>query len=486
MKFVLTANEVREAERKAMGDGVTLSALKMRAALAVADELTPRASIEGAKTAVFCGGGNNGADGLLTAARLHSTGCAVEAYLVYPDANGIAEEVAAAKSIGVPVKKASEYRGDASIIVDAIFGFGLNRDIDGAAADIIGRLNVQDGAFKVAIDIPSGIDPDSGEVRGIAFKADATITFSCIKRGMLFGEGREYCGKIAVEDIGVKVGSTYRVYEDEDFKPVRRNKNAHKGTSGKIFIIGGCATMVGAPILAGAAAHAASLSGAGTTTVCVPAINRVALASRSVLSMMKFMPDTIDGFIKFDEKSLDEIISTADAIVIGMGMGEAPDLKKIIRYLCEHYDKTLVIDADGINAIKRDYEFLKTSKAKVVLTPHVGEFKRLTGEVATEENAKKLAKDLGVVVVLKSATTAVTDGKEVRLNIAGTPALAKGGSGDVLGGCIAALSRSFSPIDAASVACYRNGLGAERAVSSYAEMMLTPKEFLKFADYEEV
>ncbi|MDE7464056.1 MAG: NAD(P)H-hydrate dehydratase, partial [Clostridiales bacterium] len=486
MNYVLTAEDVRQAERRAMDGGATLSMLKMRAALAVADMIKDRASADGVTTAVFCGQGNNGADGLLVASRLHSLGCSVKVYLVYPEAKGISEELASAKAFGVSVMSASEYEYDADIIIDAIFGFGLNRAIEGEAADIINRLNKQGNALKGAGDIPSGLHPDTGEVLGTAFKADATVTFSCYKRGMLFGDGREYCGRIAVADIGVDVRSVCRVYEDTDFKAYKRKRNAHKGTNGRIFVIGGCATMVGAPVLAGAAAHAASLNGAGTTTVCVPAVNRVALASRSALSMMKFLPDTVDGFIRFDETALDEIIEKADAIDVGMGMGNAPDLKRIIEYLCANYDKTLVIDADGINAIKNDYGFLKDSRAKIILTPHVGEFKRLTGMEATEENARSLAKELGVIVVLKFDTTVIPDGNEVRMNLAGTPALAKGGSGDVLGGCIAALSRSFSPLDAATVACYRNGLGAERAVSSYAELMLTPKEFLKYADYEEI
>lgn len=486
MKYVFTAEQVREAERNAIDGGASLTLLKMRAALAVADVLTERASKSGVVTAVFCGGGNNGADGLLAAMRLQSIGCDVKVYLVGSDFAAISEELDAAKAFGLSVSQADEYAFDADIIADAIFGFGLNRDITGKTAELIQKLNAQNGALKVAVDLPSGLDPDCGKVRGVAFRADATVTFSCYKRGMLIGEGREYCGRITVEDIGVKVSSDWCVCEDVDFKRIRRPKNSHKGTNGRIFVIGGCATMVGAPVLAAAAAHAANLNGAGTATVCVPAINRVALTARSVLSMMKFMPDTADGFIGFDAQTLNEIIEKADAVDIGMGMGAAPDLKRIIEYLCSHYDKTLVIDADGLNALKGDYGFLRDAKAKVILTPHVGEFKRMTGMDATVQNAKELAATLGVIVVLKSSTTVITDGKEIRLNITGTPALAKGGSGDVLGGCIAALSCGFSPIDAATVACYRNGLGAERAVSSYAELMLTPKDFLKYADYEEI
>ncbi|MCX4314519.1 MAG: NAD(P)H-hydrate dehydratase, partial [Clostridia bacterium] len=182
------------------------------------------------------------------------------------------------------------------------------------------------------------------------------------------------------------------------------------GTAGRVFIIGGCGGMIGAPLMSGAAAHAAYLSGAGTVTVCLPSVHRAAASSRATMAMMKFLPDTRDGFIKFDKPSLDAIIFKAVAIDIGMGMGDDPELKSILEYLSKNFGGALVIDADALNAIKLDYAFLKDSKAKIILTPHVGEFERLTGKPATIENAAALAREIGGTVVLKSATTAVTDG----------------------------------------------------------------------------
>ncbi len=129
---------------------------------------------------------------------------------------------------------------------------------------------------------------------------------------------------------------------------------------------------------------------------------------------------------------------------------------------------------------------MRDAKCAIAVTPHVGEFERMTGYSATVENAVKLANEINGTVVLKSATTIITDGREVRLNISGTPAMAKGGMGDVLGGCITALSCAFDLFDAATIACYRNGVGAEKAVSSYAQMMLTPRDVLKYADYDEL
>ncbi len=485
MKNVLTAAQTLKAEERVMKNGVDVMFLRMNAALAVADCIYPRSSISGAKTAVFCGRGGNGYDGILAAMRLHRQGVDVSVYLACGDAGEIAPALSAAKAEGLPVFDAADYNGGADIIIDAIFGIGLKRPIDGDLKTLIEKLNGEN-AFKLAVDIPSGLNPDTGDVMGVAFRADVTVTFSCYKYGMLFGEGREMCGRIVVEDVGVQTESVSHVCEDGDFKPYKRKANAHKGDCGRVFVIGGCANMIGAPILAGAAAHAANLNGAGTVTVCVPELHRIAMSSRSTLSMMRFLRDTPDGFIKFDKSEFDEIISRANAIDIGMGMGKAPDLKRMISYLCQNFSGTLIIDADGLNALGGDCGCIAGSKCKVILTPHVGEFKRLTGKSATIENAVELSEKTGAIVVLKSATTIITDGKEVRLNVAGTPALAKGGSGDVLGGCIAALTCSFAPIDAATIACYRNGMGAERAVSSYAEMMLTPKEMLKLAGYDEL
>lgn len=486
MRYVLTAEQIRSAERKVISGGVDEMFLRFNAALAIADGIAERAGADGAKTAVFCGAGGNGCDGILAAARLKRQNCDVTVYTVGKCGETNRSALNYAESCGVAVRDAREYCGDATVVIDAVFGIGLNRPIEGETCELINSLNAQENAFRLAVDIPSGLNADTGEVMGTAFMAHITLSFSCYKLGMLFGAGRDTCGRILVSDVGIPVTSDIKVYEDGDFKPHKRKADAHKGDCGRAYIIGGCGNMVGAPVLAGAAAHAAYLNGAGTVTVCVPAVHRVSLASRVTMSMMKFLSDDKDGFIKFDRAELDEIMEKADAIDIGMGMGGAPELKRILAYINANFDGVLVIDADALNAIKGDHAFLKDGKAKRVLTPHVGEFKRLTGRAANVENAKALAKEVGGVVVLKSATTIITDGTEVRLNITGTPAMAKGGTGDVLGGCITALSCAYPPIDAATVACYRNGYGAERAVSSYAEMMLTPYDILHLANYPEV
>ena len=485
MKNVLSAAQTKAAEQNAMDGGVSETLLRMSASLAVADIVVEHIKNKSnKKIAVFCGNGGNGCDGLLVSCRLHSIGYDVTAYTVGDYQKVPADIKAFAQNAGLKIEPAVNYNGGAALIVDAIFGIGLNKPVSGEQSKIIEKLNA-DNAIKLALDVPSGLNPDTGEIMGACFKADETVTFSCYKPGMLFGKGRDMCGKIIVREIGIKTESNMHVYEDGDFPVYEREKSAHKGTAGKVYILGGCGSMVGAPIMAGAAAHTAYLNGAGTVTVCVPAVHRAAMAARATMAVLKFMPDSADGFIKFDKDILDEIISSASAICIGVGMGANPELNSIVKYVCANYEKAVVIDADAINAIKGDCGFIKSAKAKVILTPHVGEFKRLTGLDATVENAIAFAAEHNCVLVLKSATTIITDGKEVRLNIAGTPAMAKGGMGDMLSGCITALTCAYSTIDAATVACYRNGMGAERAVSSYAQMMLTASDVLKFSDYDE-
>lgn len=479
MKDVLGADRIRQAEREAISRGTSEAYLRMNAALALADYVCEYGG--NSPIAVFCGAGGNGCDGLLAAVRLKRQGRRVAVYTVGDTDRFDRDALMFARNEGVPVSPYQSYPFDALVIVDAVFGIGLNRPIAGELADFFERINsLGDKVLRIAVDIPSGLNADTGEVMGACIRADVTVSFSCVKKGMLSASGRDNCGRIVVRDVGVKTSSAVHIYEESDFKPYVRKASAHKGTAGRIFIIGGSGDMIGAPIMASAAAHAAYLNGAGTVTVCLPEIHRVAAAARASMAMMKFLPCDKDGFIRFDKDALDGIISRAAAIDIGVGMGKAPELRRIVEYICAEYSGTLVIDADALNAVKLDYAFMKNSPSKIILTPHVGEFERLTGKKATMENAMALASDTGAVVTLKSATTIITDGKDVRVNISGTPAMAKGGMGDVLGGCISALSCAYSPIDAASVACYRNGIGAERAVSSYAQMMLTADDIIKY------
>ncbi len=484
--YALKAEDVVKAEANAIASGTDNETLVTRASRAICDFVSDKFDIK-QRVAVFCGLGGNGGDGALASVMLCERGFSPIIYMIGECTDKhvkIKPKLDRARSIGIKILDAENF-DDADVIIDAMFGIGLSRALDGKVASVINRINAAN-AFTLAVDIPSGLNADTGEIMGACVEADATLTFSCYKTGLLFGAGRRMCGNITVCDVGVRVESDVKVCSDVDFAPLERRVDSHKGDSGRVFVIGGSADMVGAPLLAAAAAHGALLSGAGLVTVCMPEIFRVALSARCTLAMMKFLPDTADGFVKYDEKSLADICSAANAIDIGMGMGRCSDLRAIIEYLCDNFTGALVLDADALNALKGEYSFIKNAKCKIVMTPHAGEFVRLTCTTANIDNAKRLASDIGGVAVVKSATTIITDGERTLLNIAGTPAMAKGGTGDVLGGCIAALCCAFDPFIASAVACYRNGKGAERAVSSYAQTMLTPHDILRFADYKEI
>ncbi|MBP5593235.1 MAG: NAD(P)H-hydrate dehydratase, partial [Clostridia bacterium] len=226
--------------------------------------------------------------------------------------------------------------------------------------------------------------------------------------------------------------------------------------------------MMGASLLAHEAALAALRSGAGYAVLCVPKSLASIYMGRVKEEMLYFLPDS-DGRIVFDESALSPCLN-AGCIVIGPGLGRNKDILKIIGYFSNNYSGTLIIDADGLNVLSEDLSVIDGHKCKLILTPHVGEFKRLFANLApTIENAKALALKTGSVVVLKSSSTIITDGKITAINITGGPELAKGGSGDVLSGMIGAFSSRFDPFGAACRACWYFGKAGEKAAERMGE-----------------
>lgn len=487
MVSLLTVEEIYKAEERAMKNGVSRDTMCYNAALAVVDCVTAnyKPNDEEDGVSVFIGRGGNGYDGVIVAGRLKSLGYDVRCFSVY-DKSTLSDRIKTiAKVWGVEILPISKFDFRAIAIVDAIFGIGLNRPItDEEALKAISIINSCEESRVFSIDVPSGLNADTGDIMGDCVIAHMTVTFTAYKYGFLMGSGFDLCGKVYFADVGVPASGIATVYTDSDYKTVKRKRASHKGDYGKVFIIGGSGTMVGAPILASKSAFSCFLNGCGTVTICIPEYMRIGVTSRAEYAMMQFMPDTVKGFIKFNKRILDDIMSKASSIGIGMGMGATPDLKKILHYLVSEYTGTLVIDADALNAIALDYDFLSNTKAKIAVTPHVKEFERLTGLKANAQNAMEFSRRTGAITVLKSAASIITDGKTFRVNNHGTPGMAKGGSGDLLVGCICGLSGTYKSLyDAATAACYRNGVGAERAVKAYAEIVLTPREIVRFGQY---
>lgn len=463
-KRVSSVAEIRAAEEKAMADGVTEDELIDKAATELAEEVKRHAD-KADKILFVTGGGNNGCDGLTCAEKLHECGYAVSVLPVGTRRNGGNET----RLIGI--KEADVTFVDTivpdvyAVVVDCVFGIGLDRKPEGEYARAINEINAS-GAFVIAADVPSGLDADTGYAFSPCVKANETVTFTTVKTGLLLGTGRNCAGEIVVASVGIDADATGRITAGNDAVLPKRLPVSHKGTYGRVRVIGGSETMPGAPLMCFEAAVAASRSGAGLVTLCVPDCEKAAYQSRVTETMLCFLPSENGKFV-FNAAALKNAVDGADAVVFGPGVGKSEEIRKIVTWLIGHYTGTLVIDADGLNALAENPSVLLGKKCKVILTPHVAEFRRLCPAFDIEKPNVEIIKDFarryGVTLAVKSATTVVTDGEEVFFNITGTPALAKGGSGDVLGGMVAAFACVLPPLDALKAACFHFGKAGERA-----------------------
>lgn len=457
---VAYVEKIRNAEKAAMLAGISEDELIARAATALADKLEKNSD----KGKILCvaGMGNNGSDVLEAACILHGKGIKADVLAFGDPTNGYnAARREKAKELGL---KFTTDPGGYAVVADGLFGVGLNREVEGEAKDLINKINAS-GAYVISADIPSGLCAESGYALGAATEANETVSFIALKPGHLLGEGRNYCGKLTVADIGVKCEVVGSVTSEDEAKLPDRKPVSHKGNYGRVKIIGGSETMVGAPLMSYESAVAALRAGAGLVTLCVPRSLAPAYQARVTENTLRLMPDRA-GKLIFDEPTINEIISDANAVVFGNGAGKSEDIAKIAVYIARNFSGTLVLDADALNSIAGRENELTGHKCKLILTPHVGEFNRLCGndnEVSRLKNVITYAQKLDATVCYKSATTVITDGKNVRFNLTGTPALAKGGSGDVLAGIIGAFSCVMPAFNAAVAGCYHFGKAGERA-----------------------
>lgn len=456
MLNVYTTKQIKEMENAAFKSNVTVETLIDRAAAALIK------SVRGDSVSIVCGNGGNGCDGFCAALKLREQGKSVRVYKVGGEpSETLAPYVREYAKSGEVLDVFSAKDVSADTVIDCVFGFGVNRELGGEYARAVELINNASG-YVVSADIPSGLNSDSGEVMGVCVRADKTVTFNALKTGLLLGEAKNFVGEIEVADIGLNhIEPIARLIERADVAIPKRSLTAHKGDFGRVKIIGGSATMPGAPLIAFNSAVAAMRCGSGLTTLCVARSMKGAYQSRVTECMLEFLPDD-DGIIRYDGAALDALTVKTNAIALGMGMTANPELKRIAEHLL-NFSGTLVLDADALNVFSRDVSSLKNHKCKLILTPHVGEFVRLTEIEPTVDNAKIIARELDCVVALKSAATIVTDGDAVYINTLGTPAQSKGGSGDALSGMIAALSCVMPPVRAAYTACARLGLAALKA-----------------------
>jgi len=464
MQFYLTNEQMRAADELTIRGGFPKATLMRRAGCAIADEVYEAATSLGVKDVlIVCGTGNNGGDGYICANELLSRGLNVKVYATE------------GKMTADCSREKKRYKGEFSqrisgkIIVDCLFGTGLARAVESNFANVIKKINASN-AYVISADIPSGISGDNGSVMGVAVKADMTVAIAYVKLGCVLGDGIDYSGKIVVKDIKIKSqdGVCASAYEEADISALfpARKRNSNKGNYGTACIVAGSESYPGAAALS---ISAALKSGCGYVLASVDEKLKWHLFPSYPQAIYEAEPDL-----------------SAECIAIGMGMGNTKETYDAVCFLLENYTGKLIIDADGINALAQFGKgVLKTAKCKVLITPHIKEFARISGyslkslTVNPIEMAQKFAKEYNICVHLKNAVSITTDGEHTVLSLNGNSALAKAGSGDMLSGLICgSAARGLDLIQAAVCARYVLGMTAEICTEEYGDYCVTAADVI--------
>lgn len=480
MKLV-TSGEMASIDRATIeGYGIPAMVLMERAGLAVAGRILSDFPMR--KALILAGVGNNGGDGLVVARELSNAGLKVQVRLI-GDHNRLSPECKAQLEIitrlGIPVSTTFTLMPrdlHSTVIIDAIMGTGLSREITGTAAQIIETVN-SSSAPVVAVDIPSGVSSDTGQVMGIAVRAVSTVTFGLPKRGHYLHPGAEHTGRLYVEDIGFPSG----LLADNAIRSQLLDRHAmriliparpaysHKGNYGHVLVVGCSEGKTGAGLLA---ARAALATGAGLVTLGIP--ESLAPSLYGAVREEMLLPLADDGHGALTTVALDALLQFLEtnkkaALAIGPGLGRNPATIELVLKLIGSCAAPMVIDADALYALSNQMTMLRTLRAPAVLTPHPGEFSRLSGNVINQTEQDRIgaaagfAVETGAHLVLKGTPTVIAspDGSSL-VNPLGSPAMAKAGAGDVLTGMIAALmAQGLAPMDASALGVYLHSMSAE-------------------------
>lgn len=415
-----------------------------------------------------CGSGNNGGDSIAAARILHEEGYNVSVYFTCNEnklSKQSRQQLLIAVKSGISVIYTPEFK-DYSVIIDGIFGIGLNRNIEGELFDLIESIN-KSGADVYSIDIPSGINASTGNVMGIAVKAYATITFGLEKTGIILYPGNDYAGRITVASIGFPnnaikdADSNEFCYEESDLIMPERKKVSNKGTYGRVLVIAGSEGMCGASYLA---AKAAYRTGCGLVKIVAPEANRTILQTQLPEALLAFYSNEI---VNNKEYVLNQL-SWADAIVIGPGLGTDNTAEFLVKTVIDNSNVPVVVDADAINIIAGSEIYKKAAViGNLIFTPHLKEMSRLCKCSINEIRDDIVGFTKGkaserIIFALKDARTVVSDGKKSYINISGNDGMATAGSGDVLSGIIASLlAQGMERYSAASLGVYIHGLAGD-------------------------
>ena len=421
---------------------------------------------------VVCGSGNNGGDGFAIARILQNNRYSVETFCVgNPEhyTEETQEQMHRLQECGGKITYGMPQEDSYSVIIDAVFGVGLSRKVEGRYRQVIEQMNRMRGT-KFAVDIPSGLSATTGCILGCAFKADYTVTFQLKKIGLELSQGRTMAGRVIVPDIGI---STDSICEDQEIvrtagKNIYRKmlpdrpEDSNKGTYGRLLVIAGSKGMAGAAYLN---AHAAYMTGAGLVRIYTSSDNREILQT--------LLPEAIiTTYEEYNKEELLSLLTWADGVCIGSGLGMSRLSEKILKTVIEYVKVPCLIDADGLNLLAENKNYLnQMAERRFVITPHMKEMSRLTGTPVEELKADRIQilKDFisryRITCVLKDSRTLIaSEEKGIRMNLTGNSAMAKAGSGDVLAGVISGwMVQGKEAEDAAELGTYIHGLSGDLA-----------------------
>lgn len=494
---VARVDEMKDLDKRATAEfGISQDLLMENAGQAVYSVIRQELGIRNNRFVVLCGGGNNGGDGLVVARKIHSNGGKVKILLMddagkfrgaarknFEIVSRIPIEISRVDSIDSMVSEVL----DADGIVDAILGTGLIREVGGIYRDAIQLIN-ESQSVVFSIDIPSGINCDTGEVMGAAVQADYTVTLGLPKLGNMLFPGYDQCGKLYVSHISfppaLYTSDAIKVAINDPIELPVRARDTHKGSYGKALFIAGSAGYLGAPYFS---ALSFLKAGGGVSYLAAPESIASLLASRGSEIVVLPQKETTSGSMALENKDeLLEFSRTVDIVVIGPGMSLDSEALELMRELVPGIDRPLLIDGDGITAIAQDLGRLKNRKAATILTPHLGEMSRITKTDISEINGNKIgvlqrtARALNAMVILKGAHSLIGYPDEtVFINVSGNSGMATAGSGDVLTGTIAAMyGLGLSLKDAARMGVFIHGFSGDVAAVDKGEDGMTALDIL--------
>lgn len=488
MNFIVTAEQMKNAERYMINEiGLPSLVLMEKAAERIVEAVMIMRDVffeHDKKIMILCGCGNNGGDGIAAARILMQKDFDVRVHIVGDETKSTKEfktQKNMYEKLGGKITKKPDY--DVSLVIDAMIGIGISRNVEGNYLNTINKLNDfhdRGDLYVMSVDIPSGLNSDTGKIMGACVKADYTVCLGYYKSGLYLNDGPEQAGETVCDDIGIAKPGEFTAVEFDTkdlgmFMPERLVRS-NKATYGKLLIIAGDEGMPGAAVLA---TRAALASGIGMVKLLTDAH----LIPDIVDSMPEVMVDTY-----YESKVIDSSLAWCKGVLIGPGLGRDEQSEELFVYVMEHCDKPMVIDADGLYHLSRHMELLKRRRGKVtILTPHPGEFAKLFDKRIEDsyhqniEYVKGKAAKHGVVLVAKDHNTIVTDATLSLINTTGSDALATAGTGDVLAGVIATMMLNVEEgLDAALLGTAIHGVAGCLAESDSNAWSVTASDVIYF------